>query len=237
MLKLIIVEDDPSFIRRLTEYLKRYESEHEAVGLSVESYSNAVDFLTAYRCDADLLLMDIQMPGMLGIDAAKKVREMDSRVMIIFITTLTQYAIDGYSVGALDYILKPLHYPVFSAKMDRALRMIAHEQTQVSIEVRTKKEVRRIGADEILYIEVSNHDILIHTDQGVITQWGNLKTFEAALSGAHFARCNACYLVNLKFIRGINGDFAELPGEKLAISKPKRKEFLNAVAQYKGGSR
>lgn len=237
MLKIMILEDDPVFARRLTDYLRQYEGSHDGLSFAVTSYCGAVDFLTAYRCDADLLLMDIQMPDMLGIDAAKRVRAIDTQVMMIFITTLTQYAIEGYSVGAFDYILKPLRYDVFAAKLDRALRVLSHAHSDVAIEIRTKHEVRRVSADEIKYIEISNHDVLIHTDHGTLRQWGNLKSFENALTGAHFARCNACYLVNLKYVQGIIGSDVDVGGELLSISKPKRREFLNTLAQYKGGSR
>lgn len=237
MLKIIILEDDTAFSRRLTDYLGRYAAARDGLSLSIQSYDNAVDFLTDYRCDADLLLMDIQMPGMLGIDAAKKVREIDTRVMIIFITTLTQYAIEGYSVGAFDYILKPLRFDILCAKLDRAMRILSHMRTEISVEIRSKKEVHRVHADDIRYIEVSSHDVLVHTDHGTFQQWGNLKAFEDLLSGAHFARCNACYLVNLKYVRAIIDNEVDVGGELLSISKLKRREFLNALAQFKGGSR
>ena len=157
--------------------------------------------------------------------------------MIIFITMLTQYAIEGYSVGAFDYVLKPIRYEEFSTKMDRVCRMLAHQNTATTLEIRTKEEIRRVNADDVTYIEVANHDILIHTDSEVIRQWGNLKTYEDKLASAHFVRCNACYLVNLKYVRGLNGDTVTVGRDELAVSKAKRKDFLIAVAQYKGGSR
>jgi DNA-binding LytR/AlgR family response regulator len=161
----------------------------------------------------------------------------DEKVIIIFITMLTQYAIEGYSVGAFDYVLKPVRYEEFSAKLDRVCRMLAHQNSYVTLEVRTKEEIRLISADDISYIEVSNHDILIHANGEVIRQWGNLKSYEDKLAASHFVRCNACYLVNLKYVRGISGDTVTVGQEELTVSKAKRKEFLMAVAQYKGGSR
>ena len=171
------------------------------------------------------------------MEAAHYIREKDKRVMIIFITMLTQYAIEGYSVGAFDYVLKPIRYEEFSTKMDRICRMLAHQNTSLSLELRTKEEIRRVDADSIAYIEVANHDILIHTDREVIRQWGSLKSYEEKLAPAHFVRCNACYLVNLKYVRGINGDTVQVNERHLTISKAKRKNFLQALAQYKGGSR
>ena len=156
---------------------------------------------------------------------------------IIFITMLTQYAIEGYSVGAFDYVLKPVRYDEFCAKMDRACRMIAHQSTDLALEIRTKEGTRRVGVDRIAYLEVVNHDVLVHTDTETYRQWGSLKTYEEQLGEAHFARCNVSFLVNLKYVQGVTGDSVQVAGEALPISKAKRKDFLTALAKYKGGSR
>ncbi len=237
MLNIIILEDQEEQANRLSRMLDQYAFLHPDFTFSLRLYSRSIPLLTDYKCDADIMFLDIQVPDMLGMDAAKRIRAMDNKVMIIFITMLTQYAIEGYSVEAFDYVLKPVRYEEFSSKMDRVCRILAHQNTSVVLELRTKEKIRRINADEIAYIEVANHDILIHTDREVIRQWGNLKSYEDKLSDAHFVRCNACYLVNLKYVRGIHGDTVTVGQDELAVSKSKRKDFLAAVARYKGGSR
>ena len=237
MIKIVLLEDQPEQARILAQMLERYGEEHADFHYTLNHYDRSIAMLQEYKGDADLLLLDIQMPDMLGIDAAKKIREMDTRVMIVFITTLAQYAIEGYEVNAFDYVLKPVYYDAFVAKMDRVRRKLAYAKPGVSIDVQTRDSFRRVSSDEIYYLEVSNHDVLIHMDRGVLRQWGSLKTFEKSLGPVHFVRCNACYLVNLKYVRGISGDHVLVGGDELAISKPRRKEFLTAVAQYKGGSR
>ena len=121
--------------------------------------------------------------------------------------------------------------------MDRVCRMLAHQNTSLSLEVRTREEIRRVNADDITFIEVSNHDVLIHTDSEIIRQWGNLKTYEEKLAAAHFIRCSAAFLVNLKYVRAVNGNTVMVHGHELPVSSSKRREFLTALAQYKGGSR
>ena len=237
MINIVILEDEAEQAKRLIRMLEKYASAHPDFAYTLRHYERSIPFLTEYKCDADILFMDIQVPDMLGMDAAKRIRMMDNKVMIIFITMLTQYAIEGYSVGAFDYVLKPVRYEEFSTKMDRVCRILAHQNTSATLELRTKEEIRRINADEIAYIEVANHDILIDTDREVIRQWGNLKSYEDKLTDAHFVRCNACYLVNLKYVRGIHGDTVTVGQDELAVSKAKRKDFLAAVARYKGGSR
>ena len=98
MLNIIILEDQTEQAERLSQMLKKYAEAHEGFSYQLKLYDRSIPFLTEYKCDADILFMDIQVPDMLGIDAAKRVRQMDNRVMIIFITMLTQYAIEGYSV-------------------------------------------------------------------------------------------------------------------------------------------
>ena len=124
---------------------------------------------------------------MLGMEAARRIRKRNNRVMILFITMLTRYAIEDYSVGAFDDMLKPVRYEEFSTKMDRVCRMPAHQNTSMTLEVRTKKEILRISADDMTFAEVSNHDVLIHTDREILRQWGNLRIYEdkpaAAASG------------------------------------------------------
>ena len=237
MLNIIILEDQEEQANRLSRMLDQYASSRPDFTFSLKRYSRSIPMLTEYKCDADILFMDIQVPDMLGMEAAKKIRAMDDKVIIIFITMLTQYAIEGYSVGAFDYVLKPVRYEEFSSKLDRVCRMLAHQNTSLTVELRTKEEVRRISADDIAYIEVANHDILVHTDKETIRQWGNLKSYEDKLASAHFVRCNACYLVNLKYVRGMTGDMVTVGNDELVISKAKRKDFLIALAQYKGGSR
>ena len=237
VLNIIILEDQQEQADRLTRMLEKYAAEHADFSYALRHYDRSIPLLTEYKCDADIIFLDIQVPDMLGMDVAKKIRAMDNNVTIIFITMLTQYAIEGYSVGAFDYVLKPVRYEEFAVKMDRVCRMLAHRNTSMTLELRTKEEVRRISADDITYIEVSNHDILIHTGDQVYRQWGNLKSYEEKLAPAHFVRCNACYLVNLKYVRGISGDAVTVHHENLAISKTKRRDFLAALAQYKGGSR
>ena len=103
MLKVVLIEDNAEAAETLLEYLQRYASKN-GISLSSARFRNAFDFLEAYAYDADVLFFDIEMPGMNGMEAAKKVREKDTKAMIVFTTNLAQYAIEGYSVNAFDYI-------------------------------------------------------------------------------------------------------------------------------------
>ena len=233
-MKICYWEDEPAEIERLKNYLTRFQAEQPGFQYVLETYDRAFKLLDTYRSDVDLIFLDIQVPDMMGIDAARRIRDVDQEVMIIFVTNLTQYAIDGYSVRAFDYILKPLNYFSFSKKLRRALRMLSYRSNELHLDIKTKEGGRRLAVDAITYIEVSSHDLYIHTSTECIKQWGTLSGYEEQLKGAHFVRCSASYLVNLKYVQEIRRDQVLVGGDSLTISRSRRREFLGALAQYKG---
>ncbi len=236
VLKIVILEDEKPQMERLTGFLDRYRTEHPQFVYTLDTYDRGIRLLDAYRRDADLIFLDIRVPDMLGMDVAKHIRKVDDNVMIVFVTSLTQYAVDGYSVGAFDYILKPIQYPSFSAKLERALRMLSHREAGLMLDLRTKESGRRLPADSVIYIEVSAHDLLFHTGSETIKQWATLSQYEELLQQVHFARPSTSFLVNLKYVRGVKKDEVLLSENTVPLSRSKRKDFLAALAQYKGGS-
>ena len=119
MLKIIILEDEKPQLDQLTGYLERYQAEHPEFAFTLEAYERGIALLDSYQRDADLIFLDIRVPDMPGMEVARHIRKVDGNVMIVFVTSLTQYALDGYSVQAFDYILKPIHYASFSAKLEK----------------------------------------------------------------------------------------------------------------------
>lgn len=236
MLKILILEDEKKQLDKLTSYLSMYQEENTSFEYSIESYEKGISFIDNYKRDADLIFLDIRLPDMFGIDVARKIREIDDEVMIIFVTNLTQYAVDGYSVNAFDYILKPLQYASFSAKLARALRTLSYRNSKVTINLKNKESGRRISADTVTYIESIGHDIYFHVGGETIKQWGTLGKYEAMLKGKGFIRCNASYLVNLKYVKTVKKEEVLIGNDFIPISRSRRKEFLTALAQYKGGS-
>lgn len=236
MLKIIILEDERPQLDQLTGYLERYRTEHSEFAFILETYDRGIAMLDSYQRDADLILLDIRVPDMTGMEVARRIRKIDSSVMIVFVTSLTQYALDGYSVQAFDYILKPIHYASFSAKLERMLRMLSHRDPQFMLDLRTKESAWKVPADSVIYIEVSAHDLLFHTSGETIKLWGTLAKYEKLLREAHFARPSTSFLVNLKYVRQIKKDEILLGGRSIPLSRSKRTEFLAALAQYKGGS-
>ncbi|MBR1813100.1 MAG: response regulator transcription factor [Lachnospiraceae bacterium] len=120
MIRIAVVEDEKEYSDQLFSYLERFRKEtHQAV--SAELFCDGMSFLDEYKGDFDIVFMDIAMPHMNGLEAAKKLRQVDGIVCLIFITTLAQYAIRGYEVDALDFLVKPVTYELFRLKLEKAL--------------------------------------------------------------------------------------------------------------------
>lgn len=238
MIKVTILEDEVSEAKRLMAFLRNYEKKHPGTEFALRHYSDGLSLLNDYKEHSDVVLMDIQMPGINGMETAHRLREKDSEVMLVFVTNMVEYAVEGYGVRAFDYILKPLNYPAFVPKLERILRALDLEQHNTMIPLKEKGKIQWICSDKITYIEVSDHDVFVHTCEGkAIRQAGPLTHFEQVLQEESFARSNSCYLVNLRYVRAIQGDMISIGEEQLAISRSRRKEFLMQLAQFKGRSR
>lgn len=233
MINVAIVEDEAEQAQALTDCVQRYGREHGLI-FSCVVYANAVNFLQNYKGTADIVFMDIRMPHMSGMKAAEKLRERDASVVIIFVTSLMQYAVDGYKVGALDFVVKPVQYGSFALTMRRAAERVA-QKTGKRLLVNTPTGTVLLEADDIRYVEILKHHLVYHIVGGEHDGYGSLVEVEKQLEGEPFARCNACYLVNLRYVTQIQGYSVWLGGEELRISHPKRKDFAAAFAAYTAG--
>ena len=235
MWKIRMVEDDDASAARIKEYLERFGRENGEM-FDIKRYADAVTFLTEYDADCDIVLMDIELPDLSGMDASRKLRETDSEVTIIFITNLVQYAVSGYEVSALDFIVKPVSYYNFVIKITRALRdrRLKREKSE-ELSLSGDGGVRRVTIASIKYIEVAGHHLIFHTFDGVVDVCGSLKDMETALVGKHFSRCNNCYLVNLKHVSEIGANSCIVGGEEVQISRRRRKSFVDDLTMFVGG--
>lgn len=231
MIRIAIVEDDLTYSNQLEGYLHKYETEY-GEAFEITTYTDGNLIVGDYHSQFDIILMDIEMQYMDGMSAAEAIRRVDKEVVIIFITYTPQYAIRGYAVEALDYIVKPISYFAFSQRLARAIiRMKKREQKSVIISV--KGGVVRLPINSIYYIESQGHDIIYHTSSGDYVTSGTLKDAEEALASLHFFRGSKWYLINLSQVEGLEESAAKLKGgSSVVLSRGRKKEFMEALAQY-----
>lgn len=227
MIKIAIVDDDASSIKKLTEYITRYFKEDKSV-FSVTAFSDGLDLLDNYKPVFDVIFLDIQMKHSQGVRIAERLRKTDKQTILVFVTNLAKYAIEGYSVQASDYLLKPFSYEKFAYSFGKIIPLVASREKK-TIEIFVNKVSMRLDVASILYAEVSEHNLTYHTLNGDYVVWDTLSNAEAALAKFGFAKCNNCYLVNLKFVRQIKGDFVTVGDAELKISRTYKQTFKQAL--------
>lgn len=232
-MRIVIVEDDEDQVRRLKDFIRRFEGE-SGEKCFVETFGNGMDFISDYSAKYDLVLLDIEMPHMDGMSAAEKLRETDEYTAIIFVTNMAQYAVRGYSVDALDFIVKPVEYAVFSAKLRKALAYVkSHEDRHIF--VTTQDGMRKLYARDIRFVEVMGHYLAFHLAKEKVTVRGQLEKIEKALPPESFIRCNKCYLINLDHVTGMTRETVRMDDDELTVSRRRRKEFFARLADHIGG--
>lgn len=231
---IAIVEDNSQSSDTLNSYLERYSKENNRE-FNVYFFSDGDEITSDYEAKYDIIFLDIEMKRLDGMSAAQKIREFDQEVIIIFITNMAKYAISGYSVGALSFLLKPLPYFAFSQELTKCIERLKNRK-QKSILIPSENGIFKISSQDILYIESYGHDLNIYTTSAMHTTRGTIKKVEEELTDFHFYRCNNGYLVNLAYVSGVKDDEAYVGKYRLKISRPRKKSFMEALTQYIGGT-
>ena len=232
MLRVAIVEDEPAYAGELAELLDRYQKERD-ISLQVSRFQDGEEFLSSYSSNQDIIFMDIEMPHMDGMRAAAELRRIDTNVCLIFVTNMAQYAVKGYEVEAMDFLVKPLTYPVLAYKLDKAVAL-AHKRQGDNVVLKTKNGMIRLRASEIRFVEVIQHHVIYHTERETMEARSSLSQVEALLKPHGFSRCNACYLVNLRNVDKVEDHTVFLGGERLEISRGKKAQFLQDLMHFLG---
>ena len=233
MIHIAIVEDDKKTRSCLQRFLEQYEKE-SGNKFTIHIFEDGIDIVNDYRCIYDVILMDIQMKKMDGMTAAREIRKTDSEVILVFITNMVQYAVNGYAVNALDFILKPLNYFTFAQHMKR-IEIYLENKLKNYLVLNTGGGILKIDTNEIYYLESLGHYIHIHKKKEVISVLETMKNMEQALSSSGFFRCNNGYLVNLAYVEIVDKYTALVGTDEIQISRPKKKAFMEALTDYLGG--
>ena len=233
MLHIAVCDDEESFVQNLKEQLMRYAQEC-AQQIRVTVFYDGSELVNGYDPSIDLVFLDIQMNRMDGLAAAERIRQMDGEVGIIFLTTLTRYALEGYKYQATNYIIKPMKYARLKAEMDRWMQRRPAKESPSLVVVNDSGRYR-VLLKELKYVETFNRNLLLHTEKENILCYRSMKEMERELAGSGFVRCHTSYIVNLSFVKGVKKlEIELLDGAQLPISQPKRKEFMEKLTEYWG---
>lgn len=228
-----ICDDEPLFINNLKKLIKQYAIE-TSYDIKITEYYDGLELIEKYDSSLDLIFLDIRMKIIDGLSAAQRIRQKDAKVSIIFLTTLTQYALEGYQYQATNYIIKPLKYIRLKTELER-WRYSHQKEKNTFIIVQNDTGQYKIFLENLSYVESFNRNLLFHSQQENIICYKSMKEIEAELGDKEFVRCHTSYLVNLQYIKGVHKlEIQLITGEILPISQPRRKEFMEQLSNYWG---
>ncbi len=238
--KVAVVDDEPEILQRITGLLNKYAgSSAEDLRFETDTYSCGDELLKNDPNSYEILILDINMPGNNGLRVAKKIREFNKTAIIIFCTHYEQYAINGYEVNALGYILKPIDETLFNRSLDRMLQVLKTSQTR-RIKVKTLHGVEVIPVSDIIYLEIQIHNLYYYVlnPENKPSEYrtrGSMQEMVDSLGDLGFARCSACYLINLRHVLSVvNGEVKLSGGITLPISRKFLRSFNEAFIKFLG---
>lgn len=223
LVNIVICENDKNdqeFVKaKVVEILDDLDIEYE-----IKVYNSGDDLLEGYDKYTDIILLDIQMDGLDGMETARKIREFDDNVEIIFITSFVEYALEGYEVNAYRYLLKPVKDENLRTSLINCLN--DRNFVKRSIVIKEGDTRIKISLKDIMYIEIQGNDITVHTLKDTYRTKGTMSNFETEINSDMFVRCHKSYLVNLEYIKSIKRYTSILVNdEEVPLSRNKYKEI------------
>ncbi len=234
MIRIAVVEDDEKYHEICHDLLLKYASKNN-LEFEIHNFYTGFAFLDNFKGNYDLIIMDVEMPQIDGLEVSKQIREIDKNIPIVIISHSTQYAVKGYKVDAFGYIVKPIQEYDFDFIISKAINYIDNEKKDYIV-ISSKSMIKKIDIDEIFYIEVNAHILKIVTSNGDIQVRDRIKKYEEILKNHNFERCDNSYLANLKYCSNVDikNNTVNIKNIVLPISRSKKKSFLEALTKYIG---
>ena len=222
MIKIAICEDEKDQQELLKEHIYQIFKEL-SIKYKLEIFNSGEALLENYPNDTDVILLDIQMGQINGMDTARKIRTLDNRVEIIFITSLIEYALEGYEVRAYRYLIKPVKYENLKENIINCIKEIDIKNKYII--VKEQGNQMKLDINEITYVEVQKETITIHTLNKVYKLNGTMTNIEKKIDCSRFFRCHKSFLVNLEHVKSIKQYVLVLENsEEVPVSRYRFKE-------------
>lgn len=233
--RIALVDDDRAFLEKMKGYAGQ-AAEEEKVDCIVETFSDSVAFLDGFSAVYDMIFLDIEMPGADGLETARRIRKVDESVSLIFVTNMAQYAINGYEVNALDFIVKPVEYYTFLDKFRKALRFQSTRREKTAL-MEGEDGIVRVPFSQIYYLEKDKNKnyIIYHTSMGEFRERGTIARKEGEFLSYGFGKCSSGCLVNLRHVQKIRKDTVWVAGEAIPVSRSHQKTLYAELMRYLGG--
>lgn len=229
-MKIAICDDEEMFSSQLKEYLESY---YKSMDLIIDKFKSGEEFLKRYtnmNCGYDIIFLDIEMKQIDGIETAKKLRELNNDIIIIFLTSHLEFAPEGYEVNAFRFLIKPIQ----KEKLKNALLDVQYQiDRNKKILIKDKDREVLLKYTDIVYIEAQNVNIKICTMNEKFLIRKTLREIEEELKGPTFFKCHRSYIVNLDFVMDYDNKIITMENkEKISLSRNKYSDFKNSMITY-----
>lgn len=227
---IAVCDDSLEELSRISSLLEDYSRERDGY-ITYEAFHSAIELLESMKARRfDILLLDILMPGLTGMEAAREIRLTDREIPIIFLTSSREFAVESYRVGAEDYIIKPARKDEVFPSLDKQLKRIAQEEAFLTL--KTGSGIVKLLFSQIVYVEVTNRTIQFILINGEVREaYGYLSDYEEKLlSEPYFIKPHRSYLINLRHVSELDKNgLATIVGKTVPVA---RDAFLKVKSAY-----
>jgi DNA-binding LytR/AlgR family response regulator len=233
MLLIAVVDDDPRDSALLKWCVDEYyqKNNHAAV---VHVFHDGLDFIRSAETH-DVVFLDIQMGKLDGLETARFIRKINKESILIFVTNMAQFAIKGYEVDALDFIVKPASMASITYVLDKAMKRLG-DSNNAFFSVKTSDGTVTINSNDIQYVEVFDHYLVYHTTKGELNVRGRISDVSEKLDQQRFVLCNRSFVVNLRYVSNMTADTLTVGDTQISISKSRRRELMQRFSSFLGDS-
>lgn len=226
MNSLAICEDDSFMLEKLEEMAQCYVSSR-GLNTAIRTFASGEELMQEPG-EFDVLLLDVELPGINGVELAKK---LGGRSQVIYVTAYREYAVDAFDVGAVHYLVKPVVKEQLFPALDRARERLG-QRSREFLGILKNGAYERVQLSDILYCEVFDHELIIHTKNGCYEYSGILDVLEGKLDGRFF-RCHRSFLVNMEHVvRQEKGAALLTSGENVMVSRRRQQEFRRKLLDF-----
>lgn len=233
MLVVGICDGEQAVRSLLASYVQRFHAE-TGEEIRLLSYSTGEKMMKNYILELDLIFLEIPLRKMNGLMLAEYIRQQDTQVRIVFLTTVLSYVLEAYNVGASNYLLKPLGYSKFVQEVTQVLKQKWNKDSRCFL-VQNKSGIYKIYFHEVRYLETSKKNILVHTEQATISSPKKMKQYEQLFCATSLVRCHAGFIVNLRYFHKLENSMVVLTdGTRIPVSRNRRKAVCAKIYECYG---
>lgn len=233
MIIIGICDGEQTIRSLLASYVERYRLQFD-VEIQLLAYSTGEKLLKNYMLDLDLIFLEIPLWKVNGLKIAEYIKQQDSQVRIVFLTTVLSYVLEAFEVGASNYLLKHLSYNKFCLELDKVIEEKKSTQKKAFL-IQNKQGLYKVYFNEIHFIETCGKNTLIHTRNEDILNNKQMKWYEQLFQGTSLVRCHAGYIVNLHYFQRIEaGMIVLIDGTKIPVSRSQKQKILTNIERLFG---